>query len=185
MTSEPADSAIAARVIDGDQAAFAQLVHRHARAAKRAAVLAGAGPDADDAVQEAFVKAYKSLAGFHGDAFRPWLLRIVVNETYNLHRGRSRRTAREQRWALPDLWVDDAGAAVDPELLVLTATRRDQLLDHVRALSADLRAVVACRYLLELSEQETAAVLQVPPGTVKSRLHRALATLRQAVSDDA
>ena len=77
-----------ARVRAGDTAAFAELVTRHALMARRLAVFSGAGSDADDVVQEAFVKAYRSLSSFRdGAEFRPWLLRIVVNESRNLHRG--------------------------------------------------------------------------------------------------
>jgi RNA polymerase sigma-70 factor (ECF subfamily) len=71
----------------------------------------------------------------------------------------------------------------DPEEEALTTDRRQRLLGSVRRLPTDLREVVACRYLLELSEAETAVALQLPHGTVKSRLHRALASLRREVGD--
>ena len=166
-----------ARVRAGETGAFAELVHRHARTAKRAAALWGAGADSDDIVQDAFVKAYGALERFRpGADFRPWLLRIVLNETRNLQRSRSRRAAREEAWGWPQ-------QAADPESAVLTATRRDQLLAGVRRLPADLRDTVTCRYLLELSEAETAVALGVPAGTVKSRVHRALERLRKEVPD--
>ena len=70
----------------GERDAFAELVRLYLPVAHRTAVLLGAGSDADDVVQEAFVKAYRGLAGFRvGAPFRPWLLRIVANETKNLH----------------------------------------------------------------------------------------------------
>jgi len=107
-------------------------------------------------------------------------LRIVVNETRNLRRGRSRRTLRELRVATEERVTrsvpDPAEAAVD-------ADRRSALLDSVDALPDDLREVVTCRYLLQLSEAETAETLGLPHGTVKSRLHRALAALREVMSD--
>ena len=72
----------------GDRDAYAELVRRHAPVAIRTAALLGAGGDAEDVVQEAFVKAYAALDRFRpGAPFRPWLLRIVANETRNLHRG--------------------------------------------------------------------------------------------------
>lgn len=170
-----------ARVRAGDTAAYAELVTRHAPIAKRLAVLSGAGADADDVVQEAFVKAYRSLSSFRdGAEFRPWLLRIVVNESRNLHRGRSRRSDRELRVVREEARL--AGGS-DPAEVAVGAERREALLGAIRALPEELREVVTCRYLLELSESETADSLGVPNGTVKSRLHRGLARLREELSD--
>ncbi len=177
--SETSDTQLVAEVRAGDRAAFGHLVRRHAPIAKRMAVLWGAGAEADDVVQDAFVKAYAALPRFRaGGEFRAWLLTIVRNETRNLFRSRGRRAAREEL----ALVLDDV--AFDPEAATLTAVRRDQLLEQVRRLPPGLREVVACRYLLELSEAETAAALGLPTGTVKSRLHRALGRLRTEVGDD-
>lgn len=148
--------------------------------AKRAAVIWGAGSDADDVVQEAFVKAYRALPRFRPDGdFRPWLLRIVINETRNLHRGRTRRMQREQRW-----WSGESVADPGAETAVLTAVRAETLAAALDRLPESLRSVVTCRYLLDLSEAETAACLRIPRGTVKSRLSRALRRLRTEVDDD-
>ncbi|MFB6722439.1 RNA polymerase sigma factor [Kribbella sp. NPDC056345] len=167
--------AILARLRSGDSAAYGELVLRHAPIAKRTAVFLGAGADADDVVQEAFVKAYRALGGFRSEAaFRPWLLRIVANETRNCLRSRSRRSRREEIAAPPDVVLDPADEAVSLE-------RRAELLRAVQALPEPQRLVVTCRYLLELDEQETAVVLGWPRGTVKSRLHRALERLRKEV----
>ena len=175
------EAAALARVRAGEPAAYAVLVRLHAPMAKRLAVLSGAGSDADDVVQEAFVKAYRALPSFHqGAGFRPWLLRIVVNETRNLQRGRSRQSLRELRVATEE--VVTRGVA-DPAQVVVDSDRRSGLLDALDALADDLREVVTCRYLLELSEAETAHALGIPPGTVKSRLHRALASLRKVLAD--
>jgi len=147
----------------------------HAPIAKRTAVFLGAGADADDVVQESFVKAYRALGGFRGGAaFRPWLLRIVANETRNCLRSRSRRSRREEAAAPLDVVLDPAEETVSLE-------RRTELLNAVQALPEAQRLVVTCRYLLELDEQETATVLGWPRGTVKSRLHRALERLRREV----
>ncbi len=148
--------------------------------AVRTAAFLGAGADAEDVVQDAFVKAYRSLHRFRDDApFRPWLLRIVANETHNLHRSAGRRAARERR-----AW-NAAGAvllAEDPVEAALSRDRRDALVRGLAALSAPHRQVVTCRFLLDLDEAETAAVLGWPRGTVKSRLHRALARLRDELA---
>jgi RNA polymerase sigma-70 factor (ECF subfamily) len=166
-----------ARVRRGESAAYGELVQRHAQTAKRTAVFLGAGAEADDVVQEAFVKAYRALGGFRdGSAFRPWLLRIVANETRNVVRARGRRSRREELAAPLDVVLDPADAAVSLD-------RRTELLGAVRALPEPMRLVVTCRYLLDLDEQETAAVLGWPRGTVKSRLHRALGRLRDALLD--
>ncbi|WP_371401778.1 sigma-70 family RNA polymerase sigma factor [Kribbella sp. NBC_00662] len=171
------EAEVLARVRGGDGAAYGELVDRYALVAKRTAVFLGAGADADDVVQEAFVKAYRGLGGFReGAAFRPWLLRIVANETRNAVRARGRRARREELAAPLDVVLDPADAAVSLE-------RRTELLNAVRTLPEPMRLVVTCRYLLDLDEQETAVVLGWPRGTVKSRLHRALGRLRDALPD--
>ncbi|MDO9495948.1 MAG: RNA polymerase sigma factor [Nocardioides sp.] len=129
--------------------------------AVRTAALLGAGGDAEDVAQEAFVKAYAALDRFRvGEPFRPWLLRIEP-----LLRGR------------PDDPTDPAEAALSRE-------SQDALVRGLAGLSPAHRQVVTCRYLLDLDEAETAAVLGWPRGTVKSRLHRALARLRDVLESE-
>ena len=155
-------------------------MRRHAPIAVRTAALLGAGADAEDVVQDAFVKAYRSLHRFRHDApFRPWLLRIVANETRNLHRSAGRRTARERR-----AWEETEPVlmAEDPAELALGRDRRAVLVRGLAGLSPPHRQVVTCRFLLDLDEAETAAVVGWPRGTVKSRLHRALARLREELA---
>ncbi len=152
------------------------LVARHTAVAYRLAVLLGARDEAEDVLQAAFVKAYQALGRFRDGAdFRPWLLRIVANETHNLTRGRGRRAAAAVRLGA----LAATGAAGEPVDAVLGAERRSALLDAVRALPEKERLVVTYRYFLELSEAETAEALGWPKGTVKSRLSRALAHLQQ------
>jgi RNA polymerase sigma factor (sigma-70 family) len=168
---------LVARVRSGELDAYAELVRRHAPIAVRTAVLLGAGADAEDVVQEALVKAYRSLAGFReGAPFRPWLLRIVANEARNHHRSAVRRGARELATALPPELIDPAEQITDRE-------RKETLLAAIDDLPDRLRAVVTCRYLVELDEAETATVLGLPRGTVKSRLSRALSKLRAQLDD--
>ncbi len=165
------EAALVSRVRAGDLDAYAVLVRRHAPMAMRTAVLLGSGPDAEDVVQEALVKAYQSLGRFRdGQPFRPWLLRIVANESHNAHRTAARRVARERRLLPAEL--------LDPAVEVADRQSRERLLQAVRRLPDKLRLVVTCRYLLELDEAETATVLGVPRGTVKSRLSRGLERLR-------
>ena len=132
------------------------------------------GPaDAPDVTQEAFVKAWRALGRFRpGAPFRPWLLAIVANEARNARRSAGRRAALAARSTDP---VDTTSST---EELVLTAAERDRLLRALEQLAPIDRDVISCRYLADLSERETAAVLGCRPGTVKSRLSRALERLR-------
>ncbi len=151
--------------------------------AVRAAAVLGAGADAEDVVQEAFVKAYGALDRFReGAPFRPWLLRIVANEIRNLHRSSGRRAARERSaWERTEPLLV-LPASDDPAASALSEERRTALVRGLAALSEPHRQVVTCRYLLDLDEAETAAVLGWPAGTVKSRLHRALARLQAVLA---
>jgi RNA polymerase sigma factor (sigma-70 family) len=166
-----ADLVIAAR--QGDLDAFAVLVGRYRVPALRVAY-GIAGDEAEDAVQDAFVKSFRKLDTFRTDAaFRPWLFTIVANEARNRRRASSRRTRL-------DLQVRDepmlAGVAVED--VVAQHDQRRQLLDVVAKLPDRYREVVALRYFAGLSESETAEALSCPLGTAKSRLSRALNLLR-------
>ena len=164
-----------ARARAGDHGAFEALVARHRPAAVRAAIRLGAGPDADDLVQEALVKAYRRLGDYRGESpFNRWLLAIVANETRNLHRSRRRRDEAGMRAAV----LAGSGPAASADEEVVAAENRQVLLGAVRELSETDRRVVTYRYLLGLSEAETAAAMALPKGTVKSRASRALAKLR-------
>jgi RNA polymerase sigma factor (sigma-70 family) len=150
------------------------LVARYTAAAHRTAVVLGAGADAEDVVQEAFVKAFRHLRRFRADApFRSWLLRIVANETKNLHRSSRRRAVLALR--VTEGTVEEI---LDPEGEVVAGERRDRLFGVVRELPEKDQWVIACRYFLDLSEAETAQVLGWPRGSVKSRTSRALDRLR-------
>jgi RNA polymerase sigma-70 factor (ECF subfamily) len=172
-------------VRDGDRDAYAELVSRHAPVAIRTAALLGAGGEAEDVVQEAFVKAYAALDRFRpGAPFRPWLLRIVANEARNLHRGAGRRATRERRaWEQSQPLL--LARSHDPADSLVSSERQALLVRGLARLSPEHRQVVTCRYLLDLDEAETAAVLGWPRGTVKSRLHRALRRLQANLDAEA
>lgn len=156
--------------------AYEELVRRYQDVAVRTAHVISPHGDAEDAVQEAFVKAYAALGRFRPDApFRPWLLRIVANEARNRRRSAGRRAGLVLR-AAEDRRPDDA--APSPESAVLAGESRAALLAAINALRDEDREVIGARYFLELSEAETAEALSLPRGTVKSRLSRALGRLR-------
>jgi len=183
MEGRPAeDSVLIARAVRGDSAAYEEIVKRYQQVAFRTAyVVTGSAADAEDAAQEAFVKAYRALDRFRPDApFRPWLLRIVANEARNRVRSSGRRQHLDLRLAEG---FRPGDAAPSPEAVAVAADERRRLLALVNALSDEDRRVIACRYFLELSSEETAAALGVPEGTVKSRLSRALARLRTQVQE--
>jgi RNA polymerase sigma-70 factor, ECF subfamily len=176
----PEDAALAERAKRGDERAFEDLVRMYQGIAFRTAfLLTGSASEAEDAAQTAFVKAWSALPRFRpGAPFRPWLLRIVANEAHNRRRKRGRRAPPERHATaahpLGDAAPSPEGAAVGREL-------RDELLAAVSRLDQRDRDVLTCRYFLELSEEETAVVLGVRRGTVKSRTARALARLRAEV----
>lgn len=163
--------------------AYEVLVRRYQDVAVRTAHLVCPETDADDAVQEAFLKAYAALPGFRpGSPFRPWLLRIVTNEARNRRRSAGRRQGLALRVAAAD-GPDPVGPG--PEGVVIAAEARAELLAALLTLRHEDREVLGARYFLDLSEAETAEALGVPRGTVKSRTSRALGRLRAALGGEA
>jgi len=196
------ESELVERARDGDVRAYEELVLRYQGIAMRTAgVVLHGSPDAEDAVQEAFVKAYYALDRFRpGAPFRPWLLRIVANEASNRRRAAGRRVrlafrlagepategagpiaaSAQGRGAASEgaAGRPSGGAAPSPEAAVLAAHERTALLTAVNALRDDDRLILGYRFFAGLSEAETAAVLGCAVGTVKSRQSRALRRLR-------
>jgi RNA polymerase sigma factor (sigma-70 family) len=180
VVGRPPDSeaALVERARGGDAVAYGALVRSHQDIAFRVACLAGgSAPEAEEAAQEGFVKAWRALPRFRVCApFRPWLLAIVANEARNRRRAAGRRAGLALRAA--ELAERDPGGP-SPEAQLLATMRRDALLAALAQLDERDRSVLTCRYLLELSEEETAAALGCRRGTVKSRTSRALARLRE------
>ena len=172
----PGEETLVERARRGDLAAFEALVLAYQSLAFRTAfVIAGDAADAEEAAQDAFVKAHRALGRFRrGEPFRPWLLTIVANEARNRRRTRGRRAGLALRAA-----AEPQATAEDPEEAALATERRERLLTALEQLRDDDRDILACRYFLELSEDETAAALGIARGTVKSRAHRALARLQE------
>lgn len=177
-----ADDDLVARAQRGDTHAYGALVEEHQTIAFRTAYLiTGSSADAEDAVQEAFVKAYRALGRFRrGAPFRPWLLAIVANEARNRRRSAGRREQLALRVAEDPL---SGGAVPSPEAALLAAERRDELLAALAGLREEDRLALACRYFLDLSEEEAAATLGWRRGTLKSRTSRALERLRARLEE--
>ena len=177
------ESELLARAKRGDVDAYERIVEQHQAIAFRTALLiTRSAADAEEAAQDAFLKAYRALGRFRrGAPFRPWLLRIVSNEARNRLAAAERRSRLELRVAGERRTVD---AVPSPEAALLGSEQREELLAAIDRLGERDREAIACRYLLELSERETAAALGCRRGTVKSRLSRALDRLREELGVD-
>jgi RNA polymerase sigma-70 factor (ECF subfamily) len=170
------------RLKSGDIGGLDALVERYqVRATRTAYLITQDAALASDVVQDAFLNAYRAIGSFDlRRPFAPWFMRTVVN------RALKAAQRREQHTSLSDL-DDDAGlepadesASVDD---LLEAAHVEQLLwAALAALSPERRAVIVLRVYLELSEVETAAQLEIPVGTVKSRLHAAKKQLRDLLA---
>jgi RNA polymerase sigma factor (sigma-70 family) len=173
---------VISRVLAGDRDLYRILVVRHGALAKRTAMACGAGADVDDVVQEAFVSAYQALPRFRlREEFRPWLLRIVANHAHNATRRRRRGAELADRVAVWR-WEEIGDQPADD---ALSAERRAELVGAMSRLAAADREILALRFLLDLSEADTATVLKLAKGTVKSRTSRALGRLRALLGSPA
>jgi RNA polymerase sigma-70 factor (ECF subfamily) len=172
------EASLIQKAVEQDEAAWEALMRAHQEAVFRLAYLfTGDTHDAEDVTQEAFIRAFRHIGQFEaGRAFRPWVLSIAANLARNRLRGISRYLAALQRLARRDPTFISATTPNAPG-------EGRALWQDVRCLSLDDQQVIYLRYFLDLSEAETAAALQIPPGTVKSRLHRALKRLRAALEE--
>ncbi len=154
-------------------------MRRHQEAAFRGAFLVlRDAAEAEDAMQEALMKAYRALGRFQaGRAFRPWLLRIVFHEALNRRKAMQRRAAMTERAARQDR---PPLPAVDDEVQEREQARA--LWSALETLGERERTVLYLHYFLSLPERETAEYLGCAVGTVKSRVHRAVRKLREVVT---
>ena len=178
------DAELVERARQGDVSAYEELVRRYQDIAGRTAyVITGTRADAQDAVQEAFVKAHRALGRFRTDSpFRPWLLRIVANEAITRRRASTRAVTLALRAAEGRPPGD---AAPSPDGAALERERQEEVLAAVRTLRPEDRLVIAYRYWFDMTEREMAEALGVRPGTVKSRLSRAVGKLREQMVAEA
>ncbi|MQA00230.1 MAG: sigma-70 family RNA polymerase sigma factor [Dehalococcoidia bacterium] len=170
-----ADREAVRRCQAGEADAFRVVVERYANVLYGTAVLMlGDRSEAEDALQEAFLSGWAGISGFDPDRpLRPWLVRILVNHILQRRRRRFLRVI-----PLPEAPLPIASPETGPELAAEQAWQRREVAVALAALPADAARIVVLRYFSELSLREVAEALEVPVGTVKSRLHRALEKLR-------
>ena len=185
------DAELIKRVKAGQTEAYGTLVQKYQdRVFNTCWRICGHLEDARDLTQEAFLKAFEKLEGFrHESGFYTWLFRIAVNLARTHRRNSARRRtisldggselagtqAESLARQLPDPASDEPGRAMD------SAELQGSVVRALLELDDDFRAVVVLRDIEGFDYQEIAAILEVPPGTVKSRLHRARAALAEAI----
>jgi RNA polymerase sigma factor (sigma-70 family) len=185
-SSPPADdAALVQLIVSGDRSAFELLMRRHNRRLYRLARAALRNPaEAEDALQDAYLLAFRSLHQFRGEAsVSTWLSRLVLNECF----GRRRRDHRRQT-VVP---ITNSSAEIDvvadtqnemPDQLTGREQVRALLESKLDALPQDFRIVFALRSIEELSVEETAQTLGIPEATVRSRHFRAKSLLRESLA---
>jgi len=182
------DAELAVRVAAGEPAAFEALMRRHNRALFRTArAILRDDAEAEDALQEAYLQAYRAIGSFRGEAkLSTWLARIVANESLMRVRKRARRAEIVPLQAgiteteineIPDDNMNDT-----PERSAQRTEMRRLLEAQIDALPDDYRVVFVLRAVQELSVEETAETLGIPPATVRTRLFRARSLLREGLA---
>ncbi len=182
------DARLVAAAARGDQEAFGSLFRAHYRRVYNFAFrMTESGDAAEDVTQTAFVRAYESIGRLRdGQAFLKFMFRIVVN----LVRDRAKAARRKPWVSFEDVTVAGGGAepvefadaSLDPHRITAGVEMHRALLEQVRALAPEFREVVVLHHMEEMDVREISRTLGVPEGTVKSRLGRARAKLREALA---
>ena len=173
------------RARTGDHEAFGRLVRRHQRRVYAAALhILQNHSDADDATQEAFVRAYKGLSTFDGRSdFFSWLYRITVNTALNALRGGKRGAALAQRGGTEAAHVggrpESLGQEIhDPAQQVQRSAEVNRVMEAIAELSPSLRVTIVLATIEELPHKQIAEILEIPEGTVAWRVNEARRLLR-------
>jgi RNA polymerase sigma-70 factor, ECF subfamily len=169
--TDPSDSSVVQRVLAGDVEAFALLVDRHhARMARYAFHLLGSDAEAEEAVQDSFVRAYRSLATYkEQEQFGAWILRILVN------RCRTRLARDKRREEVAAAWVREAEQAFEPSDHL---AMRDELAVALAQLPDEQREAVVLRYADELGYDEISSITGAGISALKMRVKRGCQRLR-------
>jgi len=189
--SRDAEAALLERILAGDNAAFAELMRRYNRRLYRVArsVLRD-DTEAEDALQDAYLQAYRALPGFRGQSsLGTWLTRIVVNAAL-AHRRKTARLAEVIELSADPI-MDESPSPThsseesgQPERAALRAQTRRLIEAKIDNLPDSFRTVFVLRALEELSVEETSDTLGIPEATVRSRYFRARAMLREALASE-
>ena len=186
--SEATDTELARRVAAGDHGAFEAMMRRYNRTLFRTArAILRDDAEAEDALQEAYLQAYRTLGGYRGEArLSTWLARVVANEALMRLRKQARRSAIVplQPGMAPDVvdLVADESMHGQPEAQARRAEVRRLLEKRIDALPEAYRVVFVLRAVEECSVEETAAILRIPGATVRSRFFRARSLLREGLA---
>ena len=186
---KPDDAELARRIGARDERAFETMMRAHNRMLYRVArSILKDDAEAEDAVQEAYIAAYRNIAGFRGGAkLSTWLARIVINESYARLRKQKRASVvvpleSAAQGAEEGIMAEATGER--PEAAAMRAELRGLLERRIDALPEQFRVVFVLRDVEEMSVEETAECLDVPPATVRTRAFRARALLRESLSRD-
>jgi RNA polymerase sigma-70 factor (ECF subfamily) len=185
---DDSDTALRQRVVGGEQAAFALLMRRYNRRLYRVArSILRDDAEAEDALQEAYLQAYRALPDFRGDSsLATWLTRIVMNAAL-MRRRRTGRMAEVIELGAEPVMEQHGGArdqdeSGQPEQAALRAQARGLIEAKIDGLPEVFRTVFILRAVEELSVDETGKLLGIPEATVRSRYFRARAMLREALA---
>ena len=190
IPADESDVALAASAAAGDVAAFERIMRRHNRMLFRTArSILRHDADAEDCLQNAYLAAWKSIGSYAGGAkLSTWLARIVINEALGRKRREARRAAvipiesTADIEALADEAGDDARTERNPEAETMRHELRTLIERRIDALPEVFRSVFVLRALEELTVEETAALLDIPEATVRSRYFRARGLLRESLA---
>ena len=175
------DSSLVSRCLRGDETAWEDLVRQHTRKVYALCYrFTGSGAEAQDLTQEVFLRVFRTIKSFHSDegSFATWLARVTRNLLIDHYRRtRQERVTDSIEEQLPMLEQVGTGAPARPDHALAGREASEILQATLQKLSPDLREAVILRDLQEMEYREIAAVLEIPEGTVKSRINRGRAEL--------
>ena len=178
----PQERFLIQQCLSGNQDAFRRLIEPHQDFVFRVAIsVLGSREEAEEAAQDAFVRAYGGLSSFSGKVpFQAWMYRIAVRTALNARRRRRRRLI--ERLTPPAWFGGQASAATEsPDTRLARQDVKVRLRAIIDRLPGKLHEVVVLSYLQELACSEIAEILNIPEGTVKSRLYRAREKLQKQI----
>lgn len=183
------DETLAFEAQQGNMQAFAVLVDRHkGRVYRTLFQVVGDEQDAQDLSQEVFLKVFRALSGYRGEAaFTTWLHRLTLNLAFDWLRARKRRPLQVPLTPPPDQEdrpaIEPVSPDETPEETVLREDRRQQLREAIHRLPPDYREVILLHHIHHLSYQQIAERIDAPVRTIETRLYRARAMLKKMLTE--